>query len=335
MATIADVAKHAGVGLGTVSRVLNGSSQVRASTRERVLVAIEALGYRPNPMARGLSRGRCQTLGVLVPFFTHASAVERLRGVVAALDESRYDIILFNVESPQHRDQHLASITGRDRADGLLVMSLPLPPDELARLVTAGVPVVLVDSRGAGVACVVSDDVAGGRTATQHLVDLGHERIAFLGDDPRNTFGFTSSAQREHGYATTLTQAGLAFDPSLVRHGAHDRAIAERLAGELLDNAEPTAFFASSDVQATGVLAAAAARGLRVPEDLSVIGYDDIEVSAYVGLTTVHQALYDSGHMGARLLLDAVAGRSPDPVEHELPTSLVERRTTAAPAVAA
>lgn len=335
MATIADVAKHAGVGLGTVSRVLNGSAQVRASTRARVLEAIDALGYRPNPMARGLSRGRCQTLGVLVPFFTHASAVERLRGVVAALDESRYDVVLFNVESPVHRDQHLASITGRDRADGLLVMSLPLPPAELARLVTAGVPVVLVDARGAGVAQVVCDDVAGGRTATQHLLDLGHERIGFLGDDPRNTFGFTSSAQREHGYATALAHAGIPFDPALVRHGAHERSIAGQLAGEVLDTADPTAFFTSSDVQATGVLAAAASRGLRVPEDLSVIGYDDVELSAYIGLTTVHQPLYDSGHMGARLLLDAVAGNAPDPVEHQLPTSLVERRTTAPRQVAA
>lgn len=335
VATIADVAKHAGVGLGTVSRVLNGSSQVRPSTRERVLEAIDALGYRPNPLARGLSRGRCQTLGVVVPFFTHASAVERLRGVVAALDESRYDLVLFNVESPLHRDQHLASITGRDRADGLLVMSLPLPPAELTRLVSAGVPVVLVDSRGSGVACVVSDDVAGGRMATQHLVGLGHERIGFLGDDPRNTFGFTSSAKREHGYATVLTQAGLAFDPTLVRHCAHDRAMAEQLAGDLLDAAAPTAVFASSDVQATGVLAAAAARGIRVPEDLSVVGYDDIELSAYIGLSTVRQELYESGLVGARLLLDAVAGSPPDPVEHQLPISLVERATTAARQVAA
>lgn len=329
MTTIADVAKQAGVGLGTVSRVLNGSSQVRPTTRARVLEAIETLGYRPNPLARGLSRGRCQTLGVLVPFFTHASAVERLRGVVAALDESRYDLVLFNVESPMHRDQHLASITGRDRADGLLVMSLPLPPAELDRLVATGIPVVLVDAHGAGAACVVSDDVDGGRTATRHLLGLGHVRIGFLGDDPRNSFGFTSSAQRERGYASALAGAGVPFDPALVRHCPHDRAAAAQHAGELLDTAAPTAIFASSDVQATGVLVAAAERGVRVPEDLSVIGYDDVELAGYIGLTTIRQALYDSGQLGARLLLDAVAGDPPAPVEHHLPLSLVERHTTA------
>jgi DNA-binding LacI/PurR family transcriptional regulator len=332
MTTIADVAAQAGVGLGTVSRVLNGSPKVRESTRARVLAAIELLEYRPNPLARGLSRGRCQTLGVVVPFFTHASAVERLRGVVAALDESRYDLVLFNVESPVHRDQHLASITGRDRADGLLVLSLPIPKRDLERLTAAGVPVVLVDTRGGAVPAVVTDDVQGGRLATQHLVDLGHTSIAFIGDDPKNTFGFTSSVQREHGYGAVLAEAGLPFRPELVRHGGHDRGVAERLAGELLDRDDPpTAVFASSDVQATGVLAAAAARGLDVPGDLSVVGFDDIEVSAFIGLTTVHQSLFESGQLGARLLLDAVAGKAPPAVEHVLPLALVERATTAEP----
>ncbi|MET1000755.1 MAG: LacI family DNA-binding transcriptional regulator, partial [Acidimicrobiia bacterium] len=146
MATINDVAARAGVGVSTVSRVLNRSPRVSDATRTRVLAAIEELSYRPNPMARGLSRGRCQTLGVVVPFFTHASAVERLRGVVAALDGSRYDLVLFNVESPTHRDEHFAALTRRDRADGLLVLSMPPPADDLSRLAAAGVPVVLVDA---------------------------------------------------------------------------------------------------------------------------------------------------------------------------------------------
>ena len=167
MPTIADVAASAGVGLGTVSRVLNGSPKVRAETRARVLDAIDTLGYRPNPLARGLSLGRCQTVGVVVPFFTHASAVERLRGVVAALDQSRYDLVLFNVESPVHREEHLGSLTRRDRADGLLIMSLPTPAEELERLTASGVPIVLVDAEGVGVTAVVTDDVAGGRIATR------------------------------------------------------------------------------------------------------------------------------------------------------------------------
>jgi DNA-binding LacI/PurR family transcriptional regulator len=336
MPTIADVAAHAGVGLGTVSRVLNGSPKVRDATRARVLDAIEILGYRPNPLARGLSLGRCQTVGVVVPFFTHASAVERLRGVVAALDESRYDLVLFNVESPVHRDEHLGALTRRDRADGLLVMSLTVPARDLDRLTGAGVPVVLVDAMADGVPTVTTDDVGGGRLATEHLVGLGHTSIGFLGDDPDNPFGFTSSTQREAGYRSVLAEAGLPLRSELVRHGPHDREVAAAITAELLAlDHPPTAIFASSDVQATGVLAAAAASGRRVPTDLSVIGFDDIELSTYVGLTTIRQPLFDSGYLGGRLLLDALAQPSTAPVDataHRLALELVERRTTAPPA---
>ncbi|HEY9555485.1 MAG TPA: LacI family DNA-binding transcriptional regulator [Acidimicrobiales bacterium] len=324
------MARRAGVGLGTVSRVLNGSPQVRDETRARVLTAIEELDYRPNPLARGLSLGRSHTLGVVVPFFTHPSAVARLQGVVAALDGSRYDLVLFNVASPAHRDEHFAALTRRDRADGLLVMSLPAPAHDLERLVTSRVPVVLVDAYGPGVPCVVTDDVSGGRLATEHLVALGHRRIGFIGDDPENPFGFVASAARQDGCEAVLAEHGLELDPELVRHGPHDREIAEQLATELLSLPEPpTAIFASSDVQALGALAAATAQGRSVPADLSVVGFDDIELSSYARLTTVRQPLFDSGFLGASLLLEALEGATPPPpVVHELPVELVERATT-------
>ncbi|HEY3143990.1 MAG TPA: LacI family DNA-binding transcriptional regulator [Acidimicrobiales bacterium] len=335
MATIADVAAQAGVGAGTVSRVLNDSPRVSETTRARVLAAIEELNYRPNPLARGLSRGRCQTLGVVVPFFTHASAVERLRGVVAAVDGSRYDLVLFNVESPVHRDEHFASLTRRDRADGLLVMSLPPPQGSLERLATAGVPVVLLDSHNHGldVPAVVTDDVEGGRLAIRHLLSLGHERIAFIGDEPDNPFGFTSSSDREAGYIRTMDEGGVEVRAGYVRHGPHVRTVSRRLTEELLARRDPpTAVFTASDVQALGVLEAVRAAGLRVPEDISVVGFDDVEVSSYAGLTTVRQPLYESGHKAATLLLEALGADGPiAPVEIELKLELVVRSTTAPP----
>jgi DNA-binding LacI/PurR family transcriptional regulator len=331
--TIADVAAYAGVGAGTVSRVLNNSPRVSADTRARVLAAIEVLDYRPNPMARGLSRGRCQTLGAVVPFFTHASAVERLRGVVAGLDGSRYDLVLFNVESPLHRDEHFAALTRRDRADGLLIVSLPPPPRSLERLGKAGVPIVLLDARGPGVPSVLTDDVDGGRIATRHLVALGHRRIAFIGDDPDNPLGFVSSSQRERGYRVTMREAGLRVRPGYVRHGPHVRNIARRRTEELLARRDrPTAIFAASDTQALGVLEGVRAAGLRVPEDMSVVGFDDIEVSGYAGLTTVRQPLYESGRAAATLLLDALENNGPvAPVTHHLDLELIVRSTTAPP----
>ncbi len=355
MATINDVAAYAGVGVGTVSRVLNNSTKVAEPTRSRVLAAIEVLEYRPSPLARGLSRGRSHTLGLLVPFFTHASAVERLRGVVAALHGSAYDLVLFDVESPLQRAEHFAALTRRDRADGLLVMSLPPSAAELARLVQAGVPVVLVDARGEGVPMVVTDDVEGGRIATRHLVGLGHRRIAFIGEPPDNPFGFSSSALRETGFHEVLDAAGVAREGRLVAYNAHDRDSTRELARPLLSRPDrPTAVFASSDVQATGVLAAADDVGLRVPADLSVVGFDDIEISSYIGLTTVRQPLFDSGRIGAEWLLEALAqettrwparttkdqgplapvppsGEVAVPPVRELPLELVTRTTTAAP----
>jgi LacI family transcriptional regulator len=333
MVTISDVAAQAGVGPSTVSRVLNDHPRVSPPTRARVLAAIEALSYRPNPMARGLSRGRCQTLGVVVPFFTHASAVERLRGVVAALDNSRYDLVLFNVESPLHRDEHFAALTRRDRADGLLVLSLPPRADDLARLEQAGVPVVLVDAKGKNVDMVITDDAEGGRLATRHLLALGHERIAFIGERADNEFGFTAGAQRECGYREALEAADIEARDELQGYCPHDRTAAQRITEQLLAlRNRPTAVFASSDVQATGVLAAARAAGMRVPEDVSVVGFDDIEISAYAGLTTVRQPLFESGRLGAELLLSALAEKhmSRGRVK-ELPLQLVERSTTGPP----
>jgi DNA-binding LacI/PurR family transcriptional regulator len=335
--TIADVAAKAGVGAGTVSRVLNGSPRVRPATRERVEAAIEALGYRPNPLARGLSRGRCQTIGVIVPFFTHASAVERLRGVVAALADSTYDLVLFNVESALHRDEHFSLLRSRAQADGVIVMSLAPPEEEIDRLVAAGMRVVLVDASARGVTAVVTDDVEGGRIATSHLTSLGHRRIAFIGETPENELGATSSTRREEGYRDVLAAVGAPADPSLVLHGAHDRDIARALALAVLDRPDrPTAVFASSDVQAMGVRTAAEELGLDVPGDVSIVGFDDIELARYVGLTTVRQPLFDSGHLGARLLLDALASEEPLPERAQvLPLQLVERSTTAPPRRAA
>lgn len=331
--TIADVAAHAGVGAGTVSRVLNDSPRVSESTRARVLAAIEVLDYRPNPLARGLSRGRCQTVGVVVPFFTHASAVERVRGVVAALDASDYDLVLFNVESPLHRDEHLATLTSRDRADGLLIMSLPTPAPSLERLARAGVPVVLLDARADGFPAVVTDDVEGGRLATRHLIDLGHERIAFIGDDPANPLGFIAGTSREEGYRQSMAEADMPVPEGYVLHGPHVRTVARGLTEQLLVRPDrPTAVFASSDTQALGVLEAVRGAGLDVPGDVSVVGFDDVEVSGYAGLTTVRQPLFESGELAARLLLDRLDDDEPPvPHVHQLALELVERATTAPP----
>jgi LacI family transcriptional regulator len=325
LATIAQVARHAGVGIATVSRVLNGSPAVREQTRQRVLDAIAELGYAPNLAARALSTGRTLSVGVVAPFFTRPSVIERLRGISHVLVGAGYRMVLFDVERPGHDSESFRTLPGG--LDGLLSISLCPPDADLDRFAAAGMPVVLVDYPHAHVPAVHTDDVAGGRLATEHLLELGHERIAFLGDFEHNYHGFTSSAMRRVGYQEALSAAGLEVEPALVRRASHGREPAAGLTRELLDlDDPPTAIFAASDTQAMGVLAAADELGVGVPDDLAVVGYDDIEIARYAGLTTIAQPLEESGAIAAHLLLAALDGESGS--GRQLPVRLMVRSTT-------
>ncbi|HET6870924.1 MAG TPA: LacI family DNA-binding transcriptional regulator [Solirubrobacteraceae bacterium] len=327
--TIRDVARSAKVGVGTVSRVLNDSPLVSDVARERVRRAIEELGYRPSSTARKLSLGRTQTIGVVAPFFTTGSVLERLRGVVERLREGYdYDLLLFDVETIAQRRDAFRDFARSDRVDGLLLMSLRPSDEEVESLRDERLPVVLIDVGHPAFPSVVIDDVQGGEMATQHLLDKGHRRIGFVGDIP-TPFGFTSSEHRRRGMRRALRRAGVEHDARLEQRGPHGREEARELAERLLDLPEaPSAIFAASDVQAMGVLEAARARSLRVPEDLAVIGFDDIEVAGALELTTIRQPLRETGRRGADLLLAAVEGVDAAPTEELAALTLIERRTT-------
>jgi len=322
--TIARVAALAGVGVGTVSRVLNDSGAVSPATRRRVEEAIDALGYEPSAAARALSTGRTMSIGVVAPFLTQPSVVERLRGVARRVADAGYQLVLLDVERPEHVDGALRSCAVNGRVDGLLVISLPVPED----FRTGSVPVVRVDRCGSGLPGVHIDDEAGGRLATEHLIGLGHERIAFIGDTEENPYGFDSSARRRAGYEAALRDAGLPVHAELIRTGPHSRDVAHALTLALLAApAPPTAIFAASDDQALGVVEAAEGAEVPVPGRLSVVGFDDIEVARYAGLTTVAQPLESSGTRAVDLLLDALAGGTP--LSEQLDCELVVRETTA------
>ncbi|MFL5962086.1 MAG: LacI family DNA-binding transcriptional regulator [Gaiellaceae bacterium] len=329
--TIADVAKKSGVGVGTVSRVLNDSPLVKERTRRHVRDVIDELGYRPNSLARQLRTGRSMTVCVIAPFFTRPAMVERLRGFVRPLTIDGYEVVLYDVETPEQRDEQLRRLEANSAADGALLL---LPPNEVEalRLAERGISAILIAATHPSLPHIVVDDVRGGYLATRHLLDLGHHRIAFVGDLVDQHFGFTSSRDRRTGYLEALKEANADLDPILITEAPHGRSTAETRAEELMRLPEPpTAIFATSDTQALGVLDAAHHAGLEVPRDLSVIGFDDIEVSAYVGLTTVRQPLRESGELGAELLLRMLVGEPVVPLERQLPLELVVRRTTAAP----
>jgi LacI family transcriptional regulator, galactose operon repressor len=334
--TITDVAARAGVGVATVSRVLNRRPNVRPATRAKVLEAIEALNYRPSPLGRNLSLRRTHVVGVVVPFFTSPSAVERVRGVASLLARSPYDLMLFDIESEDRREHAFQIFDRGDRSDGLLLVSLVPPDDEVERLRAAGLPCVLIDAPHPALPCIVIDDLRGGELATSHLIELGHSRIGFLGDKSPDPYRFASSLDRTRGYERALADAGIPRRPEYVRDGTQSYHVARGTAIDLLRLPQrPTAVFAASDVQALGVLEAARIFGIRVPEELSVVGFDDIEIAAHVGLTTVRQPLFESGRRGSELLLQMLRGvtRPPGGQQMEqLPVELVIRSTTAAPA---
>ena len=331
--TLRDVATRAGVSKATASRVLNGNVRVDPETRDRVLAAMADLDYTPSATAQRLSSGRTLTISVVTSYVTRPQAAERLRGVDAVLGDSEFDQVIYNVETIDKRDQYLRGLARAQRTDGLLVISLPLSDTDVERLSSAAIPVVVVDAHAPaveGLPHVVGDDIQGGELATRHLLGLGHRRIAYLGDEFDNPFGFTSSRHRFMGYEQALAAAGLGVLTQHVVLGAHSRYEARELAIRLLAHPDrPTAIFAASDTQALGVISAAHEAGLRVPDDLSVVGYDDIEMADYLGLTTVRQGLFESGRIGAELLLSEIRERSGTPVSVVLPPEIVVRGTTA------
>ena len=333
-ATIADVAAASGVGVGTVSRVINGAPNVREATRTSVLKVIDQLGYRPSHLAASLSRGTARTMAIVVPHLTRPSVVMRLAGALAVLDEQGYDTVVCNVDTPQQRDHHLAALTKRHRADGVMVVSLRLSRQQLESFQRAGVPLVTVGVLAPGIPQTITDDVTGGRLATGHLLALGHRRIGFVGDTTHrisaNHLGFSSSQHRLSGYRQALAAAGVGYDPGLVRRGPFGPANAETLAAGLLARPDrPSAIFAASDTQAMGVLTAADRCGIAVPGQLSVIGFDDIESAALLGLSTVRQPLENSGAEGARRLCALLRGERVRPLRQQLALEVVHRASTA------
>ncbi len=333
---IAEVAALAGVSPATVSRALRGIPGVAAATRTSVRAAAETLGYVPSPSAASLSTGRAGAIGVISPWFARwffASAVE---GVQSASHADGYDLILYPATLAVTGDLHRIDLRSiHKRVDGVIAVNVPMSAQRFADF---RVPVVTLGSHYPAISAVTVDDIGVGRLAVQHLLGLGHRRIAFIGRDPDQVFGFTAAADRLTGYRATLAAAGVDVDESLIETSGFSTQGGAESFRRLWRSVEagrtprPTAVFAVSDEVAMGVLHAARGIGLRVPQDLSIIGVDDHDLSYLFDLTTVWQPVREQGAMAARLLLDRMG--DPDvPAHHELvDPRLVIRGTTSLPA---
>ncbi|HUN24581.1 MAG TPA: LacI family DNA-binding transcriptional regulator [Anaerolineales bacterium] len=328
MVTIRDVAKRAGVGVGTVSRVLNNSANVSAQTRLQVLAVIDELNFRPNPIAQRLPRQETLTIGVILPFFTFPFFVNILEGIHAEISEAGYDLLVMNVDSPEKSEQYFGKAVFGRRFDGVIVVTLPLSDQYVELFAKNDLPVVLVDSFHPQISAITVNNVVGGALATQHLIDKGHTKIAYIGDNQNDLFGFHTTQLRLHGYQQTLRDNGIAPNPNWIFQGNQGKGSGVQGANYLLSqDPTPTAIFAYSDTVALGVVEVAEERGLRYPNDFALIGFDDIEISQYIGLTTVRQPMQEMGKQGARQLINLLAHPS-DVKAIELPLQLVERKST-------
>lgn len=333
MSTIADVAARAGVSKATASRALSGGGYVAEDTRQRVRRAASELSYIAHPSAMSLATGRSLSVGVIMPSLHRWYFAELLSGIQAGLLKSGHDLVLYGVhEESSERARLFEEVLPARRLDGIIAVGIQPRADELERLLLVDSPLVCVGAYGQGVSTVSIDDEGAARIATEHLIDLGHEDIAFLGgraDAATHAFG---DGLRLTGYRAAMTAAGL---EARIRHapgsptipGGYEAGV--RMLGDRKNR--PTALVAVCDEAAIGVVVAARRLGLSVPAELSIVGIDDHEQAEMFSLSTVRQQPCAQGLAAVQLLMTRMDAPDAAPVRQVLPSELVMRASTAVP----
>ncbi len=323
--TIGDVAGAAGVSVATVSKVINDRYGVAASTAERVKAVISELGYESSLIARSLRSHRTHVLGILVADIEPFSA-ELLKGAARAIKSSGYELIVYSgsghgLEHAGWERRNVSRLSGT-LTDGIILVTPTV--DDVGE---SGLIVAVDPHTGAStMPNVHADNLAGAITATEYLIGLGHRRIGFLGGRP----DLESARMREQGYHDALATAGIDFDADLVRVGGYELETSVEPARQLLERVDPpTAIFAANDLSAIQTMNVARSLGLSVPDDVSVIGFDNIPESALTDppLTTIDQSIQSMGEEAVRLLVDLLNGVTDRPHQVVLPTKLVERQS--------
>ena len=326
--TIYDVATAAQVSISTVSRVLNNPEKVNDATRSAVLEAINKLGFVPKAEARARALKEFRRIGVLTPFFTAPSFVQRLRGVASALQSTNYELIIFAVDSLSALNSYLETLPLTGNLDGLIVLSLQFNDHYASQLVDHGLETVLIEYPQRILSSVEIDDVAGGRMAAEYLLQKGHRKLGFAGDTTIPDFGIHPISLRLRGFREGLQDAGLRLEEENILLVPYDVESTRQKAREFLTSPQrPTGIFAATDLQAIGILRAARDLGLRVPQDLAILGFDDLDVAEYAGLTTISQHLDESGRVAVELLLSRLVDPARSIQHIQLPLTIVERET--------
>jgi LacI family transcriptional regulator len=330
--TLADIARKAGVSKMTVSRVISGKGRIAAGTRVRVMRIIDELGYHPNLIARSLASRRSMILGVIIPWKERLLLdnyfAQVLSGVTDVALRRNYRILLCPVEIDRSDRKQYVGITRSRLLDGLVLVQTKTDDPNIDGLADSGFPFVLVNQRRYTKNCsfVDSQNIQGAQTAVRYLYDRGHRDIAFVA----GSLDESNARDRFQGYRQTLKALGLPYREERVVYGDFSEETARRESARLLQGGgRPTAVFCSDDYMAIGVMRRIHESGLRVPEDVAVIGFDDIEMAAHLqpSLTTVRQQMVELGRTSADILLTLIEGGRKASVRRLLPTELVKRNS--------
>ncbi|HET6567479.1 MAG TPA: LacI family DNA-binding transcriptional regulator, partial [Rhodothermales bacterium] len=294
--TIYDIAERARVSIATVSRVLNGQPRVSERTRQHVLDIATQLGYQPHASAQSLARQRSHLVAAVLPMLTSYFFMEVMRGIHDRLQGSDFDLLVLPSHTLEDVEGQLERALQKGLAAGVLLLSTPLSADWIERLKQSEKPVVLVDAFRPEFDSVSVDSERGGYVATRHLLDLGYRRIGLILGNPESV----PSIQRRAGYLRALGEARLPQRDACIvasrdghNHGYTEQAGYEAMCAILSLTHRPEAVFAASDIQAVGALRAIQEAGLSVPDDVALVGFDDIQLSSYIGLSTLHQPIYE------------------------------------------
>ena len=331
MSTIRDVAELARVSTATVSRVINSPAKVSTATRERVQQAMQACRYNYNALARGFVTKKSDTIGLIVPAITNPIFAESTRGVQDVANDNGYQVILGNSYYQYDNEVRLIKVLRERRVEGLLITTTDLKGRILQNLLDDGFPFVLLYStvRKGPMSSVGVDNFLGGYRAAEHLVQLKHRRIAMLA----GRFNFSDrSFHRWHGYKRCLNAHQIPYDPGLVLQTRYSLVSGREGAKSLLGRSDPpTAIFCSNDYLAIGAMKGAQELGLQVPADISIVGFDDMEIASFITptLSTIRQPAYTMGKLGVEILLNHIKDQGPGAVHKILETSLVVRNSTA------
>lgn len=325
MATIVEVAHRAGVSKSTVSRVLNGVP-VSEAARLRVETAIRQLNYKPDAQARGLSLRRTNLVGVVVPEIARMFYGEILDGIAASLSEMGFEMVLCPTGNRQGRELALARLLKSKRVDGLILVTPRELPSKHIQEIQGNLPIVMVDGAGDRFCSIAVDNYHGGLMATEHLLNLGHRRIGFIAG-----LDTGECQERLRGYKDALAKYGQPFSGDLIRPGDYLFESGRRAMAELLAMDDPpTAVFAASDLMAIGALKTLEERGVTVPDQISLVGFDGIEASRWTSptLTTVSQPLRQMGIMGGDKIVELISGKEQTITRIKLDCELIVRQSS-------